>query len=250
MSLMESLTDLFRVDRQLRGLKGRVESAQRYFDAQTNQLREAESALEELLTRKRHLQATIANLETEGATFDDQLEKFRSDLNNAVTQKQYAAVLTELNTVKTARSKLDDEILERLSDVEALEGSVSAAEAQVTERTKVRAHAEAQFREREQEVGERLKELELERDAAAGRVPATELAVFDDLADVYEGEAMAPIEEIDRRRREYSCAACNMHLPFAQVAGLMSPEPALVCCASCRRILFIQEDLRGALTKK
>ncbi len=249
MSLMEDLTKLYGVERQLRGLRGRLESAQRYFDGQSQLLVEVGQRLEELHTRKRHLKAKIANLETEGASLDEQLEKYRNDLNGAATNKQYTAVLTELNTVKEKRSKLDDSILEAMSEIESLAEETDEVEAGRAERGKVRDLAEGQLNERREDIGLRLTELEGERASAASAIPPKDLCTFEDLSETFDGEAMATVEEIDRRHREYACGACNMHVPFQSVSALMGPNSGLVRCTSCGRILYIQEDVRAALVK-
>jgi predicted nucleic acid-binding Zn-ribbon protein len=81
-------------------------------------------------------------------------------------------------------------------------------------------------------------------------VPVQTLAIFDDLAETYEGETMAPIEEVDRKHREYACGECNMHLPFEQISQLTSRGESLIRCPSCTRILYMQEEMRGSLAKK
>jgi len=250
MSLMEDMLKLNRVDAQLRGLRKRLDSAARYAEAQHRQLEDVAQRLEELRSRKRHVQARIGNLEAEGARLDEQLEKYRADLNSSVTNKQYTAVLTELNTVKAERSKIDDAILVEMEQIEEADAEIKAVTEQMAERSKMCDVAEAQLEERRAEVGARLAELERERSEAAEAIPPHDLAVFNEMARVYEGEAMAPLEEIDRRHREYACGACNMHVPFEQVVSLMSPSAELVRCPACNRILYIQEELRGALTPK
>lgn len=250
MSLMENLLKLYQVDAQVRGLRTRLNSATRYYEAQTRQLDEIAQRLEELRTRKRHVQAKVANLETEGSTLDQQMEKFRGDLNSAVTNKQYSAVLTELNTVKTARGRLDDAILAEMEQTEEIDKEIEEVGRQLAERAKICDVAEAQVKDRTEEVGSRLTELEAERKVAAASVPGPARAVFDEMADVYDGEAMANVEEIDRRHREYACGACNLHLPFEQVVTLMSPTSELVRCPACGRILFMKEEVRGALAPK
>lgn len=159
-------------------------------------------------------------------------------------------MLSELNTVKTARAKTDDQILEEMTQIETLEEELAAIETQVEERQKIVQLAQEQLKEREREVSTRLAELEQERATAAANVPPADLAVFEEISFVHDGEAMARVEEIDRRRREYACGECNMHLPFEQVAILMSSGSGLVRCTACGRILFLHDETRGALTPK
>ena len=250
MSLSIDLQKLYRVDAQVRGLRSRLDSAQRYLTGQERQLEALSQQTVELKARSRQIQATIANLEVETQVVDERIEKLRNELNGASTNKQYTAVLTELNTVKESRSDFDDRELEQMDVLDDVKEQLTAIEAQRVEREKVREVAEAQLAQRNQDVGTRLAELEEERRLAAAPIPSADLAIFDEMADAFDGESMAAIEEIDRRRREYSCGACNMMMPFESVATLLSTTDTLVRCTACKRILFLEEETRGALVKK
>lgn len=250
MSLIERLLNLYRVDSQVRGLRKRLDSAQRYLDTQTKMQAQVNEQLDELQTRNRHLQATIGNAENEIAAIDEQLEKFRADLNTAVTNKQYSAVLTEMNTVKTRRGEIEDQMLKYMEQIEEHEKEIEDIQGQLAERTTVVEHAAAQLEQRKTDVGERLSELEEERKLAAADIPGRELAIFDHLADMYDGEVMSAIEEIDRRHHEYACGACNMRITFEQVNSALSGSDTLVTCTACDRILYMQDELKGALSPK
>ncbi|MHC5003205.1 MAG: zinc ribbon domain-containing protein [Planctomycetota bacterium] len=247
---MNSLLHLYQVDSQVRGLRSRLDAAKRYHQAQTRQLEDLLQQQTELEARRLHTQATIANLETETAGIDEHIEKLRDELNSAVTNKQYTALLTELNTFKSQRSDIEERELREMEVVEQLVAQKAELDGQIAERQKVRDVAAEQLREREAEIGERLAELEKERETAAAGVPSDALSVFDDAANVHEGEAMAPIDEIDRRSRDYACGACHMTLPFEHVAVLLSGGDTIVRCTACSRILFMQEETRGALSKQ
>ncbi len=250
MGSIDTLLNLHRVDSQVRALRHRLDSAKRNLQAQTRLLETADQQLQELSSHKRQIQATIGNLESEVAGIDQRLEKLRTELNSAVTNKQYSAVLTELNTVKLDRSGLEDRVLQEMERIEQLDQQFAEIESQRGDRATVRDAARHELEQREAEVGDRLTELGTERDAAAAEVPGAELAVFNEMADCYDGEAMAPIEEVDRRHREYACGACNMHIPFEQVVVLLGGCDTLVRCTACTRILYLQEETRGALVKK
>ena len=250
MGSIDNLLNLFRVDAQVRGLRSRLDSARRYLNAQEKLLKELQQQSEELQTRRRQTLAKIQNLEVERSVLDQRIEKYRNDLNNAVNSKQYSTVLSELNTIKTQRNELEDRILEEMERVEGVEKEAQALDAQLRERKKVRDVAAAELTERQAEVGTRLGELESERDTAAAVVPAADLAIFNSIGEIYDGEAMAQLEEIDRKSREYACGACNVHTPFEIVSVLLTGSNQLVRCNSCGRILYMQESMRGSLVKK
>ena len=250
MSLMDNMVALFRVDAQVRALRGRVDSARRYFDAQERQLAELSSRMAELKARRRQVAAAAGLLENEVATVDERIEKLRKELNTSASNKQYSAVLAEMTTIKENRRGLDEKLLAEMVQAEKLDGDIEALEGEVAERKGVRDVAKAQFDERRAEVAERLAELEVERSVKAAAVPPSELETFDELADMYDGEAMAILNEVDRRRREYACDACHVHVPFETLSQLLGGGSSLVRCSACGRILFLNDELRGAITTK
>jgi predicted nucleic acid-binding Zn-ribbon protein len=250
MSLTENLVNLFQIDAQVRGLRRRLDSAERYLSIQTRHVEDLELQRRELEARHLQFQARIGNLEGEVAALDERLEKLRNELNAATTNKQYSAVLTELNTAKNARSELEDQVLAEMELVEENTQQRETLKQEIAEREKVKALAAQRLQERHDEVGQRLAELEAEREVAASAVPGRERRIFDELADAYDGEALSMIEEIDRRHREYACGTCRMHIPFQAVSLLLSSDDMLVRCTACDRIMYLQEETKGALTKR
>src|SRR5947207_14542407 len=81
-----------------------------------------------------------------------------------------------------------------------------------------------------------------EREAAAKEVPHKAREVFEKMAERLDGEALSAIAKPDRRREEYVCTACNMDL-VTDVYNKLHARDDLVFCPSCRRILYIPEDL-------
>ena len=93
------------------------------------------------------------------------------------------------------------------------------------------------------------------RDAAAAddlvqeawlRWRSAERAAVDDpkayLASVVTRLSIDRLRELKRRREEYVCTSCNMDL-VADVYNRLHTRDDLVFCPSCRRILYIPEDL-------
>jgi hypothetical protein len=73
-------------------------------------------------------------------------------------------------------------------------------------------------------------------------VPPKARELFERLAEHHDGEALSAITKPDRRREEYMCGACNMEL-VVDVYNKLHSRDEMFFCPSCRRILYIPEDL-------
>ena len=164
-----------------------------------------------------------------------------------MNDKQYSALLAEVNTLKEHRKAFEDEMLAEMGSLEELETIAIEINQRAEERTKVLQVASKELSVRESEIAEQLAELEIERTAAAAVIPENILSDFDEIADDYDGETMAAIEIIDKKRKEYSCTSCSLHLPLETVTTLMSNTDTVVQCGQCDRILYLEAESREAL---
>ncbi|MFO0874705.1 MAG: hypothetical protein U0575_12145 [Phycisphaerales bacterium] len=250
MSVLDQLVNLHRVDSQVRGLRARLDTADEHLAAQEKLVATLERQRQELDTQWRHVQAKIANLEGEAKTLDARIEKLREAATNSTASKVSTALLTEVNHVKAERATIDSRQLAEMEQAEKIKAELARVAAAVADRQRIRDLAVKERAERAAEVGERLAELEVQRETAAAALPEVTLKLFNKVAALHAGDALAQIEEVDRRHREYACGACNMHLPFESVSRLTAPAGAVVQCGSCLRILYLQQDTRTALAKR
>ena len=248
MPLIDNLLSLYKVDRQVRSLRGRVESAEIYLKVQKKQMGTIEVEQAENAQQQMQRKANIAITETETGSIDTRIDHLREELKQAVNDKQYSALLAEVNTLKERRKAFEDELLTEMSAVEELEAIATEINQRETEREKVLQVAADELKTRKSEIAEQLAELEVERDSAAAVIPEEILEDFDEIADDYEGESMASIEIIDKKRKEYSCNSCSLHLPLEAVVQLMASNDTIVKCGQCDRILFLEEDSKEALS--
>lgn len=248
-TVLEQLVNLHRVDSQLRGLRVRLDAADRHLATQDRHLGAIRHQIDELLSQRKQLQAKVGNLEVEAKAMDERVERLRSELNSQQTHKAYTAIQSELNNLKSDRTNVDGRTLGEMELIERLGAEAAKLELAAAERLKLRDHAAKEFEERRSEVGERLAQLTRERDEAAAAIPEATRELFNRIAKMYSGEALAAVEEVDRRSKEYACTACNVHLPFELISRLLSPGGAVVQCQGCRRILYLQQETRTAITK-
>ncbi len=246
MDLTSKLLRVFLVEKQLRGLQTRLRSAERFHSDQSAQLQQLDTKRTSLESQLRQITAVAADQEGEVKRLDEKMAVIREQMNSAQTNKEYKAFLTEMNTYKAERDRLETGALEQMAKAEELRKQVAELAAQRGEREQVQKVAAGEKTQRADEIKDRVEELKAQRKAAAAEVPPDALKKLELLIKQRGDEAMAPIEVQDRKRHEYTCGSCMMSLPVESVSGLMS-SGKLTFCVSCQCILYLDEEAAKAM---
>lgn len=240
MSVTKQLLDVFRVDKQLRGLKSRLDSAERFLSQQLILLADLEKQRTSLDTQVRQLKAVIANEEGEVARLDVRMATLREQMNSAKTAKEYNAFLAELNTIKEQKGGVEERAMEAMQKCEESDRKLTEVLAIHSERSKLIGSAQTDRDTKAAEIKDRVVELQDERSRLVKIAPAREMAMLEMLIKSRGDEAMAPVEVLDRRAHEGNCSACMMAVPIEAVSALMGGK--LVNCPNCRAILFMDDE--------
>lgn len=246
MTVTGKLLSLYHVDCQLSGLSSRLRAAERFLAEQSRRLTELEAACESKSREVKRLKAAAANQENEIAVIDGRINAARERMNSASTNKEYKALLLEVNMLRDSKSEQETEVLAILERVETLTREEAELAAKIETQRKVVEVARSARDEKEAEIRDRLEELKARREEMAREVPADALSSYGVLFDQRGEEAMAPLQELDRKRHEFSCGACMMAIPLDLVTALMS-HGNLTRCVSCGVILYLDEKLAEAI---
>ncbi len=246
MSVTKQLLELFRVDKQLRGLKSRLEAAERFHNQQATLLGDIEKQKLSLESQLKQLKASIANEDGEAARLDARIATIREQMNSAKTAKEYNAFLTELNNYKTEKEAAEEREIESMQKAEEIEKQLETLKGQLAERSKIVTMARADRDQKAADIKDRVAELSAQREQLASAVPQRERKAFEELVGLRGDEAMSPVEILDRRAHEFSCSACMMAVTVETANSLISGK--LVNCPSCRCILYIEEETLTAAT--
>ncbi len=250
MSLQEKLYDLFLLDQQVRGLRTRLDAATRRLTLQDKKLAQLRQQQSELSDQFKHAQAEFATLEHQSTDAEERVAKLREQMNSVRNNKEYSAMLVEVNTLKDEKGKLEDQALGKMTAADELKARLGEIKTQVDNQAKLVESAKTEVQSAKDEVGVQLDETTSKREAAAAEMPGDILTTFERLADHYEGETLGQIEEQDRRRREYTCNGCYMELPIERVNAVMVKPDELITCPSCNRFLYIKQELKAEIGAK
>lgn len=237
-----ALVKLFQAESQLREAQGRLDAVTKGVRIQDRKVHDLSEKLRLAQSQLKENQSHAGTVEVDLKSRDAHIEKLRTQQQNAKTNKEYQTFLIEINTQKVDKGKIEEELLKLMEAVEKGQADVKEMSAVLeAEQTKL-AGMKAQINDQTAALTEEIDSLKATRQQVAAAVPAKARELFDRLADRLEGEALSALSKPDRRREEYVCTACNMDL-VVDVYNKLHTRDDLVFCPSCRRILYIPEDL-------
>ena len=239
--VLNGLIKLQSVENRLRAAKAKLARSRRSVIIQENQVRSLQSALEAKKEETQLTKIQCDRLELELKTRDAEVNKLRATLNNAKTNKEYAAVLTMLNTTKADNSKIETQILELMKAIEADEEECVGIRKQIEDQKQLleetRKKSDASAGEHEGEI----EKIQAEWDEVAKDIPAAHLAVFNRVAETYDGEAVVRVDEQEGRSDAFSCGGCFMGIT-AESVNLLMTRDEIIRCPNCTRILVLNES--------
>ena len=240
--VLKGLIKLQSVENRLRIEKSKLTRCRRNVIIQENQIRTLQNSLEAKKEEVQLSRVQFDRLELELKTRDESIAKLRSSLNTAKTNKEYAAVLTQLNTTKADNSKIETQSLELLKSIEADEAECQEIQNQIDEQKR---HLEQLRTDAEIMAGKlqiEIDEIQAEWDEVAQTIPEKPLEIFKRVTETYDGQAVSVIEQQGGKKGAYSCGGCFMGLT-AECVNLLMTKDDIIRCPNCTRILVLGDSL-------
>jgi uncharacterized protein len=229
--------DLERLIR-LQNLETAIEESRRRIAAHPQRVQDADARLahakEVLDTARRRLkesQEARREREKEAATFQSRLTRFKDQISAVKTNREYQAMLVEIETAQKELGAAEEKVLERMMEADALTAEIKKAEqALATEQKAVEAEKKA-LSEELAAVEAALKQAAEQRDAVIGAMEARLVALFENVSRARKGLAIVAAT------RDGLCSACHVRLR-PQVFQEVRRNDQIIQCGSCNRILY------------
>ncbi|MCM8796878.1 MAG: hypothetical protein NC923_03250 [Candidatus Omnitrophica bacterium] len=230
---LEILLRLQAIDTEIYNLKAERE-------AKPQQLQEAEKIFQEKKQRLTSLEKEFFDLqkqrkdkELELATKEEAGKKLQTQLYSLKTNKEYQAMLQQIQDTKADASLIEDKILEILDKTDKKKAEVEQEKLRLKEEEKIFFFEKNKIESRIKEIDDRLAQLEAQRKQVLPEVDKKILAQYERILNNRDGLAIVAVEN-------NSCKGCNMFVP-AQVINLIKMYERIITCEVCNRILYINE---------
>lgn len=238
---LQALHELQDIELQIVDIRRQLERKERLVAAQARKLEAARAALKQQQDEIRRAQADFDEIDVDIKGRSTHIAKLREHLNSVKTNKEYAAILQQMNNEKADVSRLETKAMELLEGVEMRKST--QAEAAAGEQVEVQrlTGLQSELEHMKQTLADRLSKLAAQRDAAAAALEPATVSLFERLSDRYQGEVMAELARPNPRRDEFVCNGCHIALR-ADIANALRVRDEVVVCKSCGRILYLRSS--------
>ncbi|MBT9138383.1 hypothetical protein B9J77_01200 [candidate division NPL-UPA2 bacterium Unc8] len=186
-----------------------------------------EAKLEETEKEERHYERILRAKEND-------LNKYRSQIHEIKTNKEYSALMIEIDNLQQENSQLEDKILTFLEERDGLLHLIK------DEKMKLAADGE-RLKRKEEENCQRIKELEKirepeieKREGLSRNIEKPLLESYERIRKAKKGMALTPVEG-------NVCCGCFTEIPYQTVNEVIKGNK-LIVCERCSRMLYWKEN--------
>lgn len=233
-ALQEALDELHSAETQLAGIPGWMEELHAEHSVAKAEIDELGAVVDE--ARRERLEA-----ETVVADSQEQLKHFQDQVSMVRNQREYGALLQEIDQVKDTIRRSEEEGLAALERQEEAQQPLAEKREAFSGLDSRYTEALEKWETEKPEVAKRTEELQRSIVELRERIDPSMLLRFDRIRERYGGRAMAEIRGLDRGRlpKIWHCAACNYRVRPHVVMQILN-EGNISQCDSCKRILYLE----------
>ncbi len=234
-SKMTLLRDLQEIDQEISAIEATRQGYKDEMEGFAAEAARIQEMLDQLNDEISTLKADESQIMQELQKQRDQVAKVEARLPEIQTQKEYVAVLKEIDLAKKANKELEESLESKLQEISVLDEDRKEKDSQlaaIAEKSDARgAELESLLTESEETLQKRIQG----RESVAADLPKGLLRQYQNLFKRRDGLALAPA-------RNGACLGCNMQLPPQQFNKLLHATE-IETCPHCNRILFIDAEV-------
>ena len=238
---LQQLVDLQKMDDEISECRNILTDIPRQLDSARGELEEKKNILKVVMDEIERLQKERKILEQEVQSENDHMAKAKIKLPAVKTNKEYTAILTEVDAIKEKVSKIEDKELEIMEVLEIKAKEVPGVEKKCKEEDEHFNTYRQKKENEEKRIKQELEGLEIKRKNLSDLVDTVILKRYQKIFDFREGRAVAGL-------RENICQGCFQQVLPQTVIEVKVGEK-IHQCEGCMRFLFWEEISETSVPK-
>jgi predicted nucleic acid-binding Zn-ribbon protein len=232
---LRNLIALQDIELQIASLQKQVADIPNRRQSLEDELQRIQAEYEERLAHSKELSNRRRALEGEVDLLRAKLSRLKDQLMAVKTNKEYTAMLHEIQMAEDQIRSEEDKILEAMEEMEGLESSLKAAEQEMHKKSAELRDGIRRTSESVPLMERELDKLREEKIVMESKIDKELLSRYHRIADARKGIALA-------EAKDELCSACHVRIRPQMYADLLGTEN-IHACDSCSRILFSRESL-------
>jgi len=224
------LTEIQMLDQDLEDLKQKIMDGPIRIQEKKRKILNLKQSLDEHKSRIQDAKKLQRQYEAEIEDDLERIKKSKARLLTIKNNKEYQAILKEIEETDRAIQQKEDKVLNYLEETENLQGALSEKEDHLSAMGE-RIDKEIKTIEHEVELAKkRLSETDKQRREIASRVDTEILAKYERLRKTRGGIAVSCVVNA-------TCSGCHMNIP-PQMYNELQQQDSLKFCPNCERIIY------------
>ncbi len=217
-----------KLDSFLKGIPDRIGILDERLDKFVHGVEEDENVISELNKKYRTYESDVQmNL--------GKIQKSNEKLRSVKTNKEYQSSLKEIEDIKLKNSKIEDEMLEYLEQIEIAEKDLNKRKQNHSKIVDDTTLEKDSIKQETEQCKQKLAQLESDRNAVTDTLDSQILDIF------YRVKAKQPDAVAIAEVKNSVCQGCNLNIP-PQMFIELQHRNSLKNCPSCERIIYWEDQ--------
>jgi predicted nucleic acid-binding Zn-ribbon protein len=233
--LQRSLIELGAAEERLHGIPDWMRELHEEHAARRAEIEALNETAEAAARERRAAEAAVADEQ-------EKLKKFQQQINRVSTQREYGAVLQEIDTAKATITGFEEQAFSSLERLEQAQRELADKREEFRDLDERYTAELGRWEKEKPEVQRQVDGLRQQVADLRQRLPRQLISQFERILERNPGRALAPVRLIDRAgrgQREWHCGLCNYRVRPQVVVEIRNGD-GLVQCDSCKRILYLE----------
>ena len=232
---LNNLIQLQKIDSEIYALKAEKESKPQEIKALEASFEEKKQALAVIEKNSLDLQKQKKERELELGSKEESIKKLQTQLYSLKTNKDYQAMLQQIEGTKADVSVIEDKILGFIEQIDKVKSESDREKQILQEEEKVLNFKKNEIQDRLKEIDGRIAQLEAQRKQVMPNLDKKIISQYERILFNRDGLAIVTV-------KDNSCQGCNMFVP-PHVINLIKMYERIITCEVCNRILYITDEI-------
>jgi hypothetical protein len=227
----KKLIKLQEIDAKIKTTSILIEKFPLQIDQIDKKIEESQQIVQDAKVKLVQNQKKRRDFESQAQDLKEKISKYKRQLNEVKTNKEYSSLLKEIEESQTKIDYLEEEIISEMLAADDIEKEIQQADQKLQHVQKELTQQKETIFLDKKKAEERKAELLKKKEELLPQIPGDQIRLYDSIFAKRDGIALSPV-------RDEFCTMCHMRVR-PQMLNELIEENKIILCENCGRILYL-----------